>query len=80
MFYVVKESALLLVCCIFAIYALFAIVDNFFLEDVFFQFKKLNQLWQGDFNFASIKGYLSLIFCAGLCAFNAVMTGWGLKK
>lgn len=64
----------------FAIYALFAIVDNFFLEDAFFQFKKLNQLWQGDFNFASIKGYLSLIFCAGLCAFNAVMTGWGLKK
>ncbi|MFN8276118.1 MAG: hypothetical protein U0T84_01420 [Chitinophagales bacterium] len=64
----------------FSVYALFAIVDNFFLEDVFFQFKKLNQLWSGEFSFASIAGYFSLLLSAALTAFNAYMVSWGLKK
>lgn len=63
----------------FAIYAIFVVLDDFLLEDALFQFKKINQLWEGDFNFSSIKGYLSLLFCAALCAFNALMTHWGIK-
>lgn len=63
----------------FLIYAAFVVLDNFMLEDALFQFKKINLLWQGDFNLAYIKGYLSLLFCAGLCAFNAFMTHRGIK-
>jgi hypothetical protein len=64
----------------FGIYAAFAIIDNFFLEDTFFHFKKMNQLWQGEFSFASITGYLSLLISLALTVFNAYMTYWGLKK
>ncbi len=64
----------------FLVYSLFAVIDNFFLEDVLFQFKKINQLWNGEFNLASIKGYLMLITTAVLCSFNALMISWGLKK
>ena len=64
----------------FGIYAAFAIIDNFFLQDTFFHFKKMNQLWQGEFSFANIVGYLSLFISAGLTVFNAYMTYWGLKK
>lgn len=63
----------------FLIYAGFVVLDDFLLEDALFQFKKINQLWEGDFNFSSLKGYLTLIFCAVLCAFNALMTYWGIK-
>jgi hypothetical protein len=64
----------------FGIYAAFAVIDNFFLQDTFFHFKKMNQLWQGEFSFANILGYFSLIISAGLTVFNAYMTYWGLKK
>lgn len=64
----------------FGIYAAFAVIDNFFLQDTFFHFKKMNQLWQGEFSFASLTGYMSLIISAGLTLFNAYMTWWGLKK
>jgi len=64
----------------FGIYASFAIIDNFFLQDTFFHFKKMNQLWQGEFSFANIVGYFNLIFSAGLTVFNAYMTYGGLKK
>ncbi|MFN8310871.1 MAG: hypothetical protein U0T73_12995 [Chitinophagales bacterium] len=64
----------------FGIYAAFAVIDNFFLEDVFFQFKKFNQLWRGEFSFANIAGYFSLFLSAVLTAFNAYMVQWGLKK
>lgn len=64
----------------FATYAAFAVIDNFFLEDTFFHFKKMNQLWQGEFSFASLLGYFSLFISALLVAFNAYMTSWGLKK
>jgi hypothetical protein len=64
----------------FGIYAAFAVIDNFFLQDTFFHFKKMNQLWQGEFSFANITGYISLVISAGLTVFNAYMTYWGLKK
>jgi hypothetical protein len=64
----------------FGVYASFAVIDNFFLEDTFFHFKKMNQLWQGEFSFASLLGYSSLFISALLVAFNAYMTSWGLKK
>ncbi len=64
----------------FGIYAAFAVIDNFFLQDTFFHFKKMNQLWQGEFSFANIMGYFNLIASAGLTAFNAYMVYWGLKK
>ena len=64
----------------FGIYAAFAVIDNFFLQDTFFHFKKMNQLWQGEFSFANFMGYFSLIVSAGLTFFNAYMTYWGLKK
>lgn len=64
----------------FGLYAAFAVIDNFFLQDTFFHFKKMNQLWQGEFSFANILGYFSLIVSAALTVFNAYMTYWGLKK
>ncbi|MCW3127049.1 MAG: hypothetical protein JWO03_2707 [Bacteroidetes bacterium] len=64
----------------FGVYASFAVIDNFFLEDTFFHFKKMNQLWQGEFSFASLLGYFSLFISGLLVAFNAYMTSWGLKK
>ena len=64
----------------FGIYASFAVIDNFFLEDAFFHFKKSHQLWQGEFSFANFWGYISLLISAALTAFNAYMTHWGLKK
>lgn len=64
----------------FGMYAAFAIIDNFFLQDTFFHFKKMNQLWQGEFSFANILGYFSLVVSASLTVFNAYMTYWGLKK
>lgn len=64
----------------FLVYALFAVIDNFFLEDVFFQFKKINQLWNGEFNVASIKGYLMLITTVALCTFNALIIKWGIEQ
>ena len=64
----------------FGIYAAFAVIDNFFLQDSFFHFKKMNQLWQGEFSFANILGYFSLVISAALTVFNAYMTYWGLKK
>ena len=44
----------------FIVYASFAVIDNFFLADAFFQFKKLNLLWRGEFSFANVAGYFSL--------------------
>jgi phosphate starvation-inducible membrane PsiE len=64
----------------FLIYATFAVLDNFFLEDAFFHFKKINLLWKGEFSLAEVGGYISLFIAAGLCVFNALMTRWGLKK
>jgi len=64
----------------FLIYAGFAVLDNFYLEDAFFHFKKMNQLWKGEFSMASLSGYISLFIAAVLCVFNALMTRWGLKK
>ena len=64
----------------FGTYASFAVIDNFFLEDAFFHFKKSHQLWKGEFSFANLWGYISLFISASLTAFNAYMTWWGLKK
>ena|GEM_PF-2391075 len=64
----------------FGLYAAFAVIDNFFLQDTFFHFKKMNQLWQGEFSFANLVGYISLIISLALTVFNAYMTYWGLKK
>jgi phosphate starvation-inducible membrane PsiE len=75
-----KKISWLLYLQTFGIYAAFAIIDNFFLQDTFFHFKKMNQLWQGEFSFANIVGYLSLLISAGLTLFNAYMTYWGLMK
>jgi hypothetical protein len=75
-----KKISWLLYAQTFGMYAAFAIIDNFFLQDTFFHFKKMNQLWQGEFSFASLLGYLSLFTSAGLTVFNAYMTYWGLKK
>jgi hypothetical protein len=56
------------------------VIDNFFLQDTFFHFKKMHQLWQGEFSFANILGYFSLGVSASLTIFNAYMTYWGLQK
>ncbi len=64
----------------FGIYAACAGRDNFFLQDTVVHFKKMNQLWQGEFSFANIVGYVSLFVSASLTVFNAYMTYWGLKK
>ena len=75
-----KKISWLLYFFTFGVYASFAVIDNFFLQDTFFHFKKMNQLWQGEFSFANVWGYVSLFISAGLTAFNAYMTWWGLKK
>jgi hypothetical protein len=75
-----KKISYLLYFFTFGSYAAFAIIDNFFLQDTFFHFKKMNQLWQGEFSFANFWGFISLFISAGLTAFNAYMTYWGLKK
>jgi hypothetical protein len=64
----------------YGFYAAFSVMDNFFLQDTFIHFKKVNQLWEGGFSFASIAGYIGLIVPAGLAVFNGYMTYWGLKK
>ena len=75
-----KKISWLFYLLTFGIYAAFAVIDNFFLQDTFFHFKKMNQLWQGEFSFANIIGYFNLIASASLTIFNAYMTYWGLKK
>lgn len=75
-----KKVTWVLYLLTFGVYAAFAVIDDFFLEDTFFHFKKMHQLWQGEFSLASISGILSLTFSAALTAFNAYMTSWGLKK
>jgi uncharacterized membrane protein YbjE (DUF340 family) len=75
-----KKISWLLYLLTFGIYASFAVIDNFFLQDTFFHFKKMNQLWAGEFSFANFLGYFNLIASAGLTVFNAYMTYWGLKK
>lgn len=75
-----KKISWLLYLLTFGIYASFAVIDNFFLQDTFFHFKKMNQLWQGEFSFANIVGYFNLIASAALTVFNGYMTYWGLKK
>jgi hypothetical protein len=64
----------------FSVYAVYAVIDSFFLQDTYFHFKQINQLWHGGFKLEYYWGYLSLFFCAALTAFNAYMTSWGLKK
>jgi hypothetical protein len=78
--FVSKKISWVLYLLTFGIYAAFAIIDNFFLQDTFFHFKKMNQLWKGEFLFANIWGFVSLFFSAALTVFNAYMTYWGLKK
>jgi hypothetical protein len=64
----------------FFVYASFAIMNFFFLEDTMFNFKKLNQLWEGEINFSSFKGYLTLLTSAILCFGSALIIRWGLVK
>lgn len=74
-----KEVRLLPYLFTFLMYAAFVVLDNFIMEDALFQFKKINQLWQGEINFANVKGYVTLLFCGALVAFNALMTRWGIE-
>jgi TRAP-type mannitol/chloroaromatic compound transport system permease small subunit len=64
---------------VFVFYAGFTVVDNFLLADVMFEYKKLNQLWKGEFNLSTLKGFLSLFICLALCIFNAFMIRYSLK-
>ena len=64
----------------FIVFGGFAYIDNFMLGNTLFEFKKLNQLWLGEFNLAPLKGYLSLAISFALCVFNAAMTFWSLRK
>ncbi|HEY0262165.1 MAG TPA: hypothetical protein VGB95_04005, partial [Chitinophagales bacterium] len=61
----IKKVRILPYLFTFLIYAGFVFLDDFVMEDAIFEFKKINQLWQGEINFASAKGYVSLLSCAG---------------
>lgn len=64
----------------FLVYSGFAILNFFFLADTMFNFKKFNQLWEGEINFSALKGYLTLLMSAILCFGSAFIIKWGLVK
>jgi hypothetical protein len=75
-----KKTRWVLYAVIFLIYSGFSVMDNFFLAYAMFQFKKLNQLWKGEFNLSYVKGYFTLFVCLALCVFNALMMRWAINK